>query len=70
MAGGGTVSFGNTDSQSITLGLLQGLNQKAEYKKAESTSVPVTGFDLTPVRQMVLCCLRSKPGNNRFADKF
>lgn len=67
----GCVEFlGNTDSQSTTLELLQRLKQKAEYKEAESTSATVTGYDLRPVRQMVVCFLRSKQGNNRFANKF
>lgn len=43
------------DAQSTIVGLLQRLNQKAEYKEAESTSSTVTGFDLRPVRQMVVC---------------
>lgn len=62
--------FGNIYSESTILELLQSLNQKADYKEAESTSATVTGFDLRPVRQMVVCFLRSKLGNNRFANKF
>lgn len=57
-------------SQSTTLELLQRLKQKAEYKEAQSISAIVTQYDLRPVRQMVVCFLRIKQGNNRFANKF
>lgn len=62
--------MGNIVSESTTLELLQRLKHKAEYKEAESASATMTGFDLKPVRQMVVCFLRSKQGNNRFANKF
>lgn len=62
--------LGSIYSESTILELLQSLNQKVDYKEAESTSATVTGFDLRPVRQMVVCFLRSKLGNNRFANKF
>lgn len=61
--------LGNTNSQSTTLEL-QKLKQKAEYKEAHSISAIVTEYDLRPVRQMVVCFLRIKQGNNRFANKF